>query len=148
MRTREEVVRLMGAKDREVDDVQETEDGTVVTVRGTRTLIREDGSMVHGVDEPEVEVVEELSEEDAERIAAHVNGVELVGDGTGEALPPIDEDDPSAECVHDPVPEGSIAAVLEWVGDDADKAARALDAELAKDAPRSTLVAALEKFAA
>lgn len=74
MRTREEVCRLMGAKDREVDDVQETDAGTVVTVRGFRTLIAADGSMTHGVDEPEVEIVGEVSDEDAAKIAAHVNG--------------------------------------------------------------------------
>src|SRR5258706_14831739 len=73
MRTRAEVVRLMGAKDSEVDDVAETDDGQVVTIRGFRTLVREDGSMVHGVDEPSVEVVGEVSEEDAEKIARLVN---------------------------------------------------------------------------
>lgn len=41
------------------------------------------------------------------------------------------------------VPEGSIKAVLGWVGDDATKAQKALDAEAAGD-QRSTLISKLE----
>lgn len=55
MRTREEVVKLMGAKDREVDSVVEVPAGTVVSIHGYRTLIHPDGSMTHGVEQPEVE---------------------------------------------------------------------------------------------
>jgi hypothetical protein len=42
--------------------------------------------------------------------------------------------------VVDVVPDGSIAEVLDWVGDDPDRATLALEAELAKESPRSTLV--------
>jgi hypothetical protein len=45
----------------------------------------------------------------------------------------------------DQVPDGTIAEVLDWVGDDSDRAVAALEAEEARDQPRSTLVAALEK---
>jgi hypothetical protein len=38
-------------------------------------------------------------------------------------------------------------AVLAWVGDDPDRARQGLQAESAKDKPRSTLVKALEKIA-
>lgn len=47
----------------------------------------------------------------------------------------------------DEVPDGTVEEVLAWVGDDKDRAARALDAELdGKD--RTTLVEALEGLAA
>jgi hypothetical protein len=48
----------------------------------------------------------------------------------------------------DGVPDGTAAEVLEWVGDDHDKAAQALEAEQAREKPRSTLVGALEKLTA
>lgn len=143
MRTREEVCRLMGAKDREVDSIVEIPAGTVVNIRGFRTLIHPDGSMTHGVEQPEVEklspqgedlidaiedflgdgevdVVEELSEEDAQRIADHAN----------------------AGLV-----DATVAEVLAWVGDDADRASVALNVEEARDSPRSTLLSALRKLA-
>lgn len=43
------------------------------------------------------------------------------------------------------VPDGTVAAVLDWVGDDSDRAVAAIEAEEARDQPRTTLVAALEK---
>lgn len=46
------------------------------------------------------------------------------------------------------VPDGNAKAVLDWVGDDPDRARRALDAEQAKgDEARTTLVAKLTKLA-
>lgn len=56
----------------------------------------------------------------------------------------------AAERTSDPnqVPTGNITDVLNWVGDDADRAARALTVEQAKgDRARSTLVADLEQIA-
>lgn len=46
----------------------------------------------------------------------------------------------------DGVPDGSAAEVLDWVGDDADRAGAALVVETARDKPRSTLIASLEKL--
>lgn len=49
----------------------------------------------------------------------------------------------------DELSENATAAeVLDWVGDDRDRAAEALEAEQAKDKPRSTLVKQLEKLLA
>ncbi|SDN73687.1 hypothetical protein [Allokutzneria albata] len=45
----------------------------------------------------------------------------------------------------DDVPEGSVAAVLEWVGDDATRAQAALEVEQAREQPRTSLLTALEK---
>lgn len=43
--------------------------------------------------------------------------------------------------------DGTAAYVLAWVGDDPERATEALEAEQAKDKPRSTLVKQLEKLA-
>lgn len=43
------------------------------------------------------------------------------------------------------VPEGTAAEVMAWVGDDADRAQRALDAENKADRPRVTLIDDLER---
>jgi hypothetical protein len=43
--------------------------------------------------------------------------------------------------------EATAADILAWAGEDPERAAEALDAELAKDKPRSTLVKQLEKLA-
>lgn len=48
-----------------------------------------------------------------------------------------------AEVLEQTAPEGSIDTVLEWVGDDADRAQIALDAEKG-GAKRKTLIAKLE----
>jgi hypothetical protein len=57
------------------------------------------------------------------------------------SAPPADA--PPAELDID----GTAADVLAWVGDDPDRAEEALEAEQAKDKPRSTLVKQLEKLA-
>lgn len=44
------------------------------------------------------------------------------------------------------VPDGSIDEVLDWVGDDHDRAQRALDAENCKSTPRSSLITKLESI--
>lgn len=43
-------------------------------------------------------------------------------------------------------PTGTTKEILEWVGDDPERAQRALDAELASDKPRKTLVEPLEEL--
>lgn len=44
----------------------------------------------------------------------------------------------------DAVPSGTIPEIKDWVGDDSDRAQRALDAENANAKPRATLVGYLE----
>lgn len=59
----------------------------------------------------------------------------------------VDPDEPGVDLDGDGVPGGSAKQVLDWVGDDRDKAAKVLAAEEAKgDKARSTLVAALTKL--
>lgn len=96
----------------------------------------------------------ELSEEEAAWVNRDSPGC-LAGVGAEQDVPPADaeegEEQPPVEEeaeVADPVPDGTAQVVLEWVGSDADRAQRALTSELAKDLPRSTLIAALERIGA
>lgn len=59
-----------------------------------------------------------------------------------------DQDEPEPEQTPDgnEVPDGSAKDVLAWVGDDSERALRALVAEQDKDAPRKVLVGQLEKL--
>lgn len=79
----------------------------------------------------------------------------------GGALPVVDgvvEDDTAAEVVaveappvpvvEEAVPDGSAAVVLSWVDGDPARAERARAVEVEREAPRSTLLAQLEKVAA
>jgi hypothetical protein len=125
-----EAAQRMGMKAfKEVVDVVETPDGHVVTTHdGFRTLIHPDGAMTFGVPEPDVEVVEEISEVEAQAIAEHVNRVTEAGD--------------------DDVPDGTANEIMEWVGEDIARGERALAVELKRDPQRSTLVAKLSNLLA
>lgn len=76
---------------------------------------------------------------------------------TGASVEPLDGDakafgqapaaeDPAAEAAELDI-DATAADILAWVGEDSERAAEALEAELAKDKPRSTLVKQLEKLA-
>lgn len=67
----------------------------------------------------------------------------LEGDGTGEPLPPAEEDTEALEII-----EGPVDQVLAWVGGDQERARRALDAEMMMEDPRKTLTTRLAKMAA
>lgn len=56
---------------------------------------------------------------------------------------------PATQPVDDQAPpDGTVQAILDWVDEDPARAQAALDVEQAKDSPRSTLVATLEKLVA
>lgn len=80
--------------------------------------------------------------------------VERVHPGTGQPMTAVEgpADGTEHELVADPVPDGSVATVLEWVHRDGDdhtavRATQALTVEQTRDKPRATLVAELEKLA-
>lgn len=89
-----------------------------------------------------------------------VEGDEIEGDGSGDALPPIDPeaqeelevgpvDSAPAELEvpdEEPVPDGTAAQILEWVAGDPAKAVRAMQAEAGRDKPRSGLITDLGKI--
>lgn len=60
------------------------------------------------------------------------------GPVTTEATARVEEVEPLT------VPDGSVADILEWVGDDEDRRRAALAAELDATTPRKTLIAALQ----
>lgn len=75
---------------------------------------------------------------------------------TGANVEPLDEDAKAfgqESTIEDPAPDAELdidataADILAWVGESSERAGEALDAELAKDKPRSTLVKQLEKLA-
>lgn len=74
--------------------------------------------------------------------------VEPLDDDARALLEPREEQDETPP----PPPEeldidGTAAEILAWVGEDQDRAKEALEAEQAKEKPRSTLVKQLEKLA-
>lgn len=56
---------------------------------------------------------------------------------------PVSEPEP--EPIGDEVPDGSAKDVLAWVGEDSDRAIRALEAEGRREPPRKVLMGQLEK---
>lgn len=121
-----EAGRALGLADADVLSVEETEDGARVTVRdGGDRLITDDGVFA---------------------LSDHPATAQLRRHGADdEAAEPDDVPDPepSADPADDEVPDGTAEAMLAWVGDDAERAQRALAAEDKRDHPRSTLVAKL-----
>lgn len=65
-------------------------------------------------------------------------------DGTDDVPPVDDASAPEPAADTDDVPDGVMADVLEWVGEDADRARAALEAEQQREKPRATLVSTLE----
>jgi hypothetical protein len=51
----------------------------------------------------------------------------------------------SPDADENDVPQGTVPEVLSWVGDDKDRAQKALDAENENDKPRKSLVSELEE---
>jgi hypothetical protein len=65
----------------------------------------------------------------------------LEADPEPEQAPPAPDPEPKAPADGDEPPvDGTIDDLMAWVGEDKDRAGRALEAEQAKDKPRSTVV--------
>lgn len=60
--------------------------------------------------------------------------------------PVVEQTDTTGDVTGDGVPDGTAKDVLDWVGSDQGRAARALEAERGRDKPRSTLIADLERL--
>jgi hypothetical protein len=88
---------------------------------------------------------EEVSGDLAAYLVSTHSPVEPLDDEAAALLEPAPEEskEPPAELDID----GTAADVLAWVGEDPERAAVALEAEQAKEKPRSTLVKQLEKLA-
>ena len=68
-------------------------------------------------------------------------GVVVAVDELPAGEPAEDDDEPDG----DDVPDGSAKEVLAWVGEDSDRAIRALEAEERRESPRKVLMGQLEK---
>jgi hypothetical protein len=124
-KTRAEAARQLGMKEREITAVEKTADGLVITTHdGVRTLVGTDGGF-QVVSTPVVIPEDERCE---------------ACGGTGRKSESTDS--PS----DDGVPDGSADDVVKWVGEDRERAGRALAAEQARPTPRSTLVEKLERL--
>lgn len=84
---------------------------------------------------------EEMTEVVRERDQSHTEGVEEAAQREAEEGP-VGPQDPVGADGSD-VPDGTIGEVLEWVGDDSERAQRALDVERTGQ-NRSSLVSQLE----
>lgn len=87
-----------------------------------------------------VDHVEDAVEPDAEAV------VETTADET-DAQTPAEHQEEAQKPVANPVPVGSIKEILEWVGDDKERAAQALAAEVEGD-NRKTLTKTLREILA
>lgn len=104
--------------------------------------IDEDAPLSAGNEEDQAEQVKAAAE-------GHKQAVEDTPDeevGPGDPTLPKDEDGVPQEQADDgsDVPDGTVQEVLDWVGDDPERAQRALDVERSGQ-NRSSLVAELEK---
>jgi len=109
----------------------------------TKPDIPDDAPLAQGHDRELAEKVAEADHEHTEAVQAEAEQPEVgprdPGDHAGQDNP--DSSDDSSD-----VPQGSVDEVLAWVGDDRDRASRALEAERSGQ-QRTTLIAKLEAIA-
>lgn len=103
----------------------------------------------HGNGEVPAEVAEKIDNPNVWEAGAELGPVNSNPSHLGptDLDPDADPADPGPDQTGDQVPTGNVDDVLAWVGDDPDKADRALDAERAGK-NRTTLVSSLESIAA
>lgn len=119
-----EAARVLGLADADVLGVEDTAHGTAVTVRdGGDRLIAEDGVFA---------------------LTGHPSTAQLRRHEPAVADDVADDVDQDG----DGVPDGSADGVLKWVGEDPERAARALEAEQERDSPRAVLSDKLRKLTA
>lgn len=135
-----EAARALGLADTEVLSAETTPDGTAVRIKdGGHRLINEDGVFAL-TDHPSTKQFRRWQGDGDVLLAEDDAAAEDSDPGQGE------EQGESLEDVDD-VPGGNADAVLDWVGDDQERATVALAVEVERDHPRSTLVSKLRKLA-
>lgn len=131
---KEQAARVLGMKTREIVDVQDHGHYAVVTTHdGARSLVYEDGTV-----EPHTPQAE-AALQSLQHVAAQADEQDADGE------PDDGDEDEGAGADDGEVPSGTVEVVLAWVGQDADRAQRARDAELATERPRTGLVDKLQK---
>lgn len=127
--TRAMLARAMGMRPSEIVDMEYLRSGVVVTTHcGTKSHVGEDGT----VTTPPPDDVAAAPAPPPERKPK-----------TQEPPPaPKTSEPPEGSAAE--VPSGSVAVVMEWVGDDQDRAAAALAREQLSEVPRKSLIEALQ----
>jgi hypothetical protein len=134
-----EAARLLGVADTDVRYVGAYDGGTeVLLLDGRRVLVSDDGGWYTLDDHPAAAQLRPWEGSSDEPTPSH----DPPADEPGEEP---DGDSESIDTDGDGVPDGSSAAVLRWVGDDHDRAARALLVEQERETPRKTLMGELQK---
>lgn len=83
------------------------------------------------------------------RVQTNFRAGDFIGTGTGEGTARVvNNPTPPAEETSNEVPVGTSAEIQDWVGDDKDRAQRALDAENQNTEPRKGLSKYLESVLA
>jgi len=122
------MARTVRVADADVLGVRETDDGYAVQLNnGSVVLVREDGHY-------------RLTDHDNEQKRLPLWEGEVSSD---ESETDFNEDEDESEA--ESVPDGPAHEVLEWVGDDPDRAGEALETEQSRDKPRIVLVKQLER---
>lgn len=107
-----------------------------------RVEIPEDAPLAQGHDEEKAADVREAS--DAFKAAVEQERRAEAERAEAKAERQAQGDERQTAQADDDVPDGSIDEVTDWVGDDHDRAQRALEVENAKSTPRTSLVSKLE----
>lgn len=153
--THESAAQLLGMKPREVIAVGRRETDDVVTTHdGVRTVVGDDGSLTFyaaGKTTPLPSSRGPIAAAPADPLPP---ALPVVLPSTPDADHPAPSGDPTTgglpagSDTPEPVPAGPVDAVLDWVGEDRERAQRALDAEQAAPKPRTGLTGQLEKLLA
>ncbi|MDF2968369.1 MAG: hypothetical protein K0Q93_2147 [Nocardioidaceae bacterium] len=143
---REQVAQALGAKDREIVEIQYTSElsGYLVTLHDDSVLlVTDEGSVIYPV--PTRTIIGEHGPELWFPDEA-VNGETSPPADLDAALmlSPADSVQAAVLSAADIVPVGTVEVVLAWVGEDQDRARRALAAENERDKPRAGVTAVLQ----
>jgi len=113
----------------------------------------EDVKVAHAKDSKQGQSSEQSSEPQSQQATQQTTGQQS-GQESGQPPDQNDEQESDEQSASDededddsePVPDGTTAEILRWVGDDQQKAQRALEKEQADDRPRAGLTGELKKI--
>lgn len=143
-----DIARELHVADADVRQVTNFEDGGMaVLLADGRWFLRDTDGNWTFADSLEVKQPEPNTADDEEADTDVDEADEADEDDDADEADEADEGAGVPDPADDEVPTGSNAVVLSWVGDDAERARRALEQENAKSSPRKGLVSELEKRA-
>jgi hypothetical protein len=120
-------------------DKQESQENQQPTAEG------DDVKVVHEKDSKQGQSSEQASAQQTTSQQAGQESGQPQAQTEEQSTPDEDEDDDSSAPT-EPVPDGTTAEILHWVGEDRQRAQAALDKEQADDRPRGGLTGELKKI--